>query len=293
MTLLQLKYFVTVCDHGSLSLASKVLFVTQPALSSAITHLEKEYNLKLFERKNNAMILTKDGEFFYEKAKSILENVGIFERDLNDLSNEKTTIRIGVPPMIGSFLFPQVYNQYMIEHLDAKFEIWEEGSLSVRNKIMNNTLDLGFTILNDSENEHYQREVILETELLFCVSKSNPLSKKESLSIKDIQNEPIILMREGFYQSRLIKSMYNEIGLVPNIVLVSSQILVIRNFVKINAGGAFLIKELVDSQDPSIVGIPFKEKIKLKIGLIWRKNAELHPGAIQFVNYLKHSSQKL
>ena len=290
MTLLQLKYFVTVCDHGSLSLASKVLYVTQPALSSAIAHLEKEYNVNLFERKNNNMILTKDGEFFYEKAKSILESVNMFERDLSDLSNQKTTIRIGVPPMIGSFLFPKVYDQYMIEHLDARFEIWEEGSLSVRNKILNGTLDLGFTILNDSENEHYQREVILETELLFCVSKSNHLSSKESLTIQDIQNEPIILMREGFYQSRLIKAMYNEIGLAPNIVLVSSQILVIRNFVKINAGGAFLIKELVDPDDHSIIGIPFKEPIKLRIGLIWRKNAELHPGAIQFVNYLKHSS---
>ena len=287
MTLAQLKYFVSICDHGSLSLASKFLFVTQPALSSAVTHLEKEYNLKLFERKNNAMVLTKDGEFFYEKAKGILESVSIFEHDLNDLSNKKTTIRIGVPPMIGSFLFPKVYDQYMIRHLDAKFEIWEEGSLSVRNKIMNGTLDLGFSILNESENEQYQREVILETELLFCVSKSNPISEKESLTIRDIQNEPIIFMREGFYQSRLIKSMYNEIGLVPNIVLVSSQILVIRNFIKINAGGAFLIKELVDPDDTSIIGIPFKDKIKLKIGLIWRKNVELHPGAIQFVNYLK------
>lgn len=290
MTLLQLKYFVSVCDHGSLSHASKVLYVTQPALSSAITHLEKEYNIKLFERKSNTMILTKDGEFFYEKAKSILESIDIFERDLADLSNKKTTIRIGVPPMIGSFLFPKVYDQYMIEHEDARFEIWEEGSLSVRNKIMNNTLDLGFSILNESEQEHYQREVILETELLFCVSKSNPLAQKASLSIHDIQNEPIIFMREGFYQSQLIKNMYNEVGLIPNIVLVSSQILVIRNFVKINAGGAFLIKELVDPKDEFIVGIPFADPIKLKIGLIWRKNVELHPGAIQFINYMKSGS---
>lgn len=287
MTFLQLKYFVSICDNGSLSQAAKVLFVTQPALSSAINNLEKQYNLNLFERKHNAMILTKDGEFFYQKAKVILEHVDIFERDLGDLSKKKTTIRIGVPPMIGSFLFPKVYEQYKLEHLDAKFEIWEEGSLSIRNKILTNTLDLGFSILNDSEHEAYQKEVILQTELLFCVSKSNPLSHKKTLDIDDIKHEPIILMREGFFQSRLIKSMFNEIGQVPNIVLVSSQILVIRNFVKINAGGAFLIKELIDPNDESIVGIPFKDSLKLNIGLIWRKNVELHLGAIEFVNYLK------
>lgn len=287
MTLLQLKYFVSVCDHGSLSLASKFLYVTQPALSSAITHLEKEYNLKLFERKNNAMILTEEGSFFYEKARIILETIDIFEKDLNDLSANKTTIRIGVPPMIGSFLFPRIYEKYMLDHTDARFEIWEEGSLSIRNKIQNKALDLGFSILNDSENEPYQREVILETELLFCVSKKNHLSKRSLLTIDDIKNEPIILMREGFFQSRLIKGMYHEVGVNPNIVLVSSQILVIRNFVKMNVGGAFLIKELIDPDDDDLVGIPFDGELKLKIGLIWRKDVELHSGAIEFVNYLK------
>jgi len=261
MTLLQLKYFVSVCDHGSLSLASKFLYVTQPALSSAITHLEKEYNLKLFERKNNAMVLTVEGSFFYEKARIILETIDIFEKDL--------------------------YEKYMLDHVDAKFEIWEEGSLSIRNKIQNKALDLGFSILNDSENEPYQREVILETELLFCVSKKNHLSQSALLTIDDIKNEPIILMREGFFQSRLIKGMYHEVGVTPNIVLVSSQILVIRNFVKMNVGGAFLIKELIDPDDDDLVGIPFDDELKLKIGLIWRKDVELHAGAIEFVNYLK------
>jgi len=289
MRLIQLKYFVEICDQGSLSVASKFLFVTQPALSSAINNLEKEFNLKLFDRKAHGLELTKEGEFFYEKAKGILEQLEIFEKDLKDLADKQTTIRIGVPPMIGSFLFPMIYERYMLEHIDAKFEIWEEGSLSIRNKIMNHTLDLGFSILNESEQERYQKEVILETELVYCVSKDNPLAHKEFVTIEDIKSEPVILMKEGFFQTRLIKDMYSQIGLVPNIVLVSSQILVIRNFIKINAGGAFLIKELVDADDEHIIGIPFKEKLNLKIGLIWRKNVELHQGAIEFVKYITHS----
>lgn len=287
MTLLQLKYFVEVCNHGSFSLASKVLYVTQPALSSSINQLEKEYNLKLFERKSKGLVLTKDGEFFYEKAKIILEGVDIFERDLRDLSHKQTTIRIGVPPMIGSFMFPKIYNDYVLSHMNAKFEIWEEGSLSIRSKIMNKTLDLGFSILNDSEHEQYAREVILETELVYCVSSKNPLSKKTSLAIDDIKYEPIMLMREGFFQTRLIKSMFNDIGVEPNIVFVSSQISVLRNFVKMNVGGAFLIKELVDKEDDTIIGVPFSDKITLKIGLLWQKDIDLHSGAQEFVKYIK------
>lgn len=288
MKLLQLKYFVGVCNHGSLSLASKFLYVTQPTLSTAITTLEKEYNVTLFERKNNMMIITEEGEFFYEKAKRILEIIDIFEADLRDFVKNKTTIRIGVPPMIGSFLFPKIYNQYILEHIGAKFEIWEDGSLSIRQKIMNKTLDLGFSILNDSEHEQYEREVILETELLFCVSKDNHLANKASLSIEDIKDEPIVFMREGFFQTRLINQMFDKVGAKPNIVIVSSQISVLRNFVKMNSGGAFLIKELLEPNDDSIIGIPFEDRIKLKIGLLWQKETTLHGGALEFLEYMKN-----
>ncbi|MFU8793735.1 MAG: LysR family transcriptional regulator [Acholeplasmataceae bacterium] len=287
MTLLQIKYFITVCESGSLTAASKSLFVTQPALSNAINQLEKEYNLKLFERKNHGLILTAEGEFFYDKAKSLLNGFDVLDKDLRDLSQHQYTIRIGVPPMIGSFLFPKIYNQYMATHPDAKFEIWEEGSLSIRKKIQSKTLDIGFSILNDSANEHYEKEHILETELLYCVNKDNPISKKTSLTIEDIKDESIILLREGFFQNQLINQMYMEVHQDPKIILVSTQLSVIRNFVKMNAGGAFLMKELVDINDDDIVGVPFKNKLTLRIGLIWQKEAQLHKGALEFITFLR------
>ncbi len=291
MTLLQMKYFVTICESGSLSLASKQLFVTQPALSSVINQLEKEYNIQLFERKSHGLQITTDGEFFYKKSKEILESVDILDRGLKDLGQEKFTIRIGVPPMIGSFLFPKIYQQYTELHPDVKFEIWEEGSLAIRKKIQNRTLDIGFSILNDSANEHYQKETILETELLYCVARKNPISSKSSVTIKDIKDESIILLREGFFQNQLINNLYADVHQDPKIILVSSQLSVIRNFVKMNAGGAFLMKELIDADDPSIIGIPFTNPLKLKIGLIWQKGAELHKGAQEFIEFLKKGTK--
>jgi DNA-binding transcriptional LysR family regulator len=215
----------------------------------------------------------------------------LLDKDLKDLAQNKYTIRIGVPPMIGSFLFPKIYSQYMQLHPDAKFEIWEEGSLSIRKKIQNKTLDIGFSILNDSANEHYEKEYILETELLYCVNKENPISKKSSLTIEDIKDESIILLREGFFQNQLINQMYMEVHQEPKIILVSSQLSVIRNFVIMNAGGAFLMKELVDASDDTIVGLPFTNKLILKIGLIWQKEAQLHKGALEFIRFLRDSSK--
>lgn len=293
MTFLQMKYFIAVCDNGSLNLASKQLFITQPALTNAMNQLEKEFNLQLFNRTNHGLTLTSEGEFFYEKAKAIIEATSELEKDLDGLSKQKYTIRIGVPPMIGSFLFPKIYSGFMQEHPDSKFEIWEEGSLSIRKKIQNKTLDIGFSILNDTHNEHYKKEVILESEFLFCVSKDSPIAQHDVLTVQDIIDQPIILMKEGFYQNQLINNMFADFNKSLNIILVSSQLSVIRNFVKANAGGAFLMKELIDQDDNSIVGIPLQEPLKLTIGLIWQKNATLHSGAIEFIKYLKSFKKRL
>jgi DNA-binding transcriptional LysR family regulator len=165
------------------------------------------------------------------------------------------------------------------------------GFFNIRKKIQNKTLDIGFSILNDSANEHYEKQEIIQTELLYCVSKNNPISKKESLTIEDIKDESIILLREGFFQNQLINQMYYEVHQVPKIILVSAQLSVIRNFVKMNAGGAFLMKELVDISDESIIGIPFENKLNLTIGLVWQKEAKLHKGVLDFIRFLSHQTE--
>lgn len=288
MTIVQLNYFIAVCDHGSLNMAAKKLFVTQPSLTSAINLLEKEFNLKLFHRSKGGLTLTNEGSYFYERAKLLIESVTNFKKDLEDLSKEKYTVRIGVPPMIGSFLFPKIHSGFIKEHPDANFEIWEEGSLKIRKMIQNKELDVGFSILNEAGQENYNREVLLETELYFCVSKDSPIAKRKVLTVNDIIDQPVILMREGYYQNQLITSMFADSQKKLNIILVSSQLSVILNFVKANAGGAFLMKELIDPRDDSLVGIPLSSPLKLSVGLIWQKDTMLHKGAIEFLNYFKN-----
>ena len=58
MTIIQLKYFVEVVEQGSVSLASKKLYVTQPTISMAIANFRKEYNIKLFDRSKNVLVIT-------------------------------------------------------------------------------------------------------------------------------------------------------------------------------------------------------------------------------------------
>jgi len=62
----QMKYFKTVAEVGKISEAAEALYISAPALSTAISRLEKELGVKLFDRKNNKITLNRQGEIFLD-----------------------------------------------------------------------------------------------------------------------------------------------------------------------------------------------------------------------------------
>lgn len=68
MNFLQLEYFLTILKFNSISKAASELYITQPALSQQLIHLEKELDTKLFYRKGNSLILTEAGGAIFATA---------------------------------------------------------------------------------------------------------------------------------------------------------------------------------------------------------------------------------
>ena len=73
MKIIQLEYFCAVSRYHSITQAAQKLFVTQPAISTAIKELEKEFSVNLFVRSKNHLTLTTEGEIFYQKAQELLQ----------------------------------------------------------------------------------------------------------------------------------------------------------------------------------------------------------------------------
>lgn len=84
----QLEYFCATCRHHSITQAARELYVTQPAISSAIRELEKEFSINLFIRSKNHVTLTKEGELFYQKAQDMLRYIKESSLELHDLGRQ-------------------------------------------------------------------------------------------------------------------------------------------------------------------------------------------------------------
>ena len=79
MTLLQLKYVITVASSQTISKAAEELYITQPSLTASIKELENEIGITIFQRTNKGIVLTMEGEEFLSYARQIIGQFQLLE----------------------------------------------------------------------------------------------------------------------------------------------------------------------------------------------------------------------
>jgi len=104
MTILQLKYAITIANSRSFREAATRLFVSQPALSTTIKELEAEIGIQLFERTNKGVRVTKSGEDFINYAKRAVSQYKIIEERYIDKDKEKSHMLLEGKPFRGKEL---------------------------------------------------------------------------------------------------------------------------------------------------------------------------------------------
>lgn len=85
----RLKVFKTVAEQLSFTKASKILFISQPAVTKHVNELEKQFGKTLFNRHGNSISLTKEGEVCLDYAKKIIGLYENLEREFADLNPQK------------------------------------------------------------------------------------------------------------------------------------------------------------------------------------------------------------
>ena len=291
MKLLQMKYFQTVCRYGSITKAADELFVSQPTISFCIKELEEEFGVKLFHRRHNRLQLTVEGTFFLDKVNYILQSVDALTSQMKNMGNNRNHVKIAVPAMISTFLFPQIFNAYANLYPELELEMLETGSLQARKLVDANSVDLGITILDGAVEDAYNVVPLVKTELVFCVSKNHPLANCNTISFKQLADQQIILFKADSYQNIYIKRAFSEVGVQPNILLYSSQLYTIKQFLSYGNVGAFLYRQVAEMDD-DLVCIPLENAIFQDIVLIWTKSGSLYSDAENFIQFAKHFQYK-
>lgn len=292
MDIRQLEYFQTVAKLRSITKAAQQLYVSQPTITIAVQKLEQELGIALFDRNQKQFTLTKEGKLFLDRVSDVLLRLQNAVSEINEHKNlQKGYLRIGIPPMIGSCIFPEIIAGFTDTYPHLKLDIFEDGSLSIRQSIKQEDLDIGIINLMNISDE-FLTIPLSRQEFVVCLHKTHPLAAQKSINMKQLHDEKFILFNESTCNRQLIMQECLNNDFIPKVILSTNQIATMKSLVSRNLGICFLTKSVIENA-PDIVTVPLKHNLFLEFGLTWKKEKTLSTAAKAFIEFIKNNSEML
>ncbi|MDF2571974.1 MAG: cynR 4 [Sporomusa sp.] len=285
MELRQLEYFQAVSRLQNFTRAAEELHVAQPSITNSIQKLEEELGVLLFDRSQKKVSLTAEGMAFRVRIDKILFDIRQASLEMEDFRKlSKGTIKFAAPPMIGAYLFPDIFNLFKTAYPNLDLVVYEEGSLAARAMLEREELDLGMIILPESA-AMLNTVPITQEEIVLCLSPDHHLSSSNVVSFNQLIEEPFVLLKEEFFHRQLVLDECTRHGFAPRIVFSSNQIETIKAMVASNVGVSFLMNMVVRNH-PNLVGISLEDPLSITIGLAWKKGKYLSKAAQAFSDFI-------
>ncbi|MFJ8063657.1 LysR family transcriptional regulator [Psychrobacillus sp. NPDC096426] len=297
MEIRQLRYFISVAEHLNFTQAAKKLFVAQPAISQQIASLEKKMGLKLFERDKHSVRLTHAGKVFLDDAIELLEKT---EESINRAKKaavgEIGHLSIGfLYAPVKNFL-PSFIKSFREKYPSVQISMNHYQTAEVIEKLTNNDVDIAFIMsFKPEDRAEWEYHSLFSQPYCVFIDQHHPLAKKQSISIKELTNEPIVMLdrKESPHGYDHLITLFASHGSLPNISMHTERIETVLMLVESGLGVAILPKHLHVYANPSIRCIEIMDwKHTVDIGVAWKKE-NANPSIALFLNELemKHFPQ--
>ena len=271
--LIQIQYFHSVVENNSFSLAAEECNISQSAISQQIKALENELGFKLLERNNRKFTLTPAGEYFYKKTLILVSD---YQKIVNDsyniATNKNNTLKIGFLKDYSTDELQNTVTEIMQKYPKLSLDIKRENHEQLYKMLRDSTVDLVFNDQRRAFSDEYVNHKLTTKSCYIEVAKSNPISKLNKVTLKELKNLPCILISSG-NDSETEETFYKQdIG-------VNSEILFAKDIddakLMVISGKGFLVTENnASNQDSLTTKVPLyrdNEVIKRNYCAFWKK----------------------
>jgi DNA-binding transcriptional LysR family regulator len=291
MTLSQLEYFCAVCRYHSITRAAEELYVSQPTISVALKELEKEFKIRLFHHGRNRITITEEGAAFYKKADRILKEVHDMHTEFSALDKVRRPLRIGIPPMISTVFFPRIIDRFHEEYGDIPVQMLEYGSVRACHMVESEELDLAMINMDFYNIDKFNYDVMMEDRYVLCVAKNHKLAGEKRIRFEMLENEPLVLFNTDSVQNQTVNARFRSLGITPQILVYSSQLATVLNFVRGGGCGAFLYSSLAVNPRDFVV-IPIEPEMTSKFGIVWKKGVFVSDTLTKLIRFFQSFDTK-
>jgi len=195
--------FLVINKEASFSKASKILGISQPAVTQQIRILENFLGVTLFERKKNGVILTKDGQNFLNIAKEFEKFLGDFENKIEKFKNLDSPFLIGASPTVGNYNLPECIKYYKTL-INKEINLIIKSNDALFEDIANSAIDMAFVTKKKKNGLNYVEWI--DDELVVFSNKPLP----STIELEDLKNYKMICREPDSSTRDFIKKVFES-----------------------------------------------------------------------------------
>lgn len=302
MEIRQLMYFIQIVKSGTYSAAAKQLYLSQPALSKAVKHLEEELGAKLLVQGAKLLVQgdkrsepTDVGRVLFERGQQLI-------REYNDLlgavdeanSRNRGRLHFGIPYGLGQILFYRLTADFSRAFPEMELVVSGHGSAHIREEVLAGRLDIGATLIPPEPEPGLEATVIMRDQFFLLLPRAHPLAGREGVRFAQLREEQFILLNEEFVMTRMTRQSCAMAGFAPRVKIVANRSDFIAELVAdgqgiaVIAGGRYRFEHDSRLSCAALLdGI-----VDIDIALITRAGADRSTAAARFVEFAQEQAHE-
>ena len=292
------RYLEALITEGTFTQAAKSLYISQPYLSKYITKLEEELKTSLVDRTHNPIELSYSGERYLLYMKSIQEQYDDMLNELSLITNlKKGRLRIGVQPLMGTFLLPMILPSFHEQYSEIEFKILEQSPKLTEQDIQESKLDFYLGLMPNND-DSLSSIVLTEDRWCVIVPKTSTLYQSGLKKIAPfpyplsiLKNEKYVLTNQESGIRRQTNEFFKKLSIKATIVLESKNIFTASALARKGMGLTFLpesaLSEIESFHHYNVFYIDPKI-ICVRYFIAYKKNKALSTLDLTFIDHVKN-----
>ena len=193
MEMQQIRYFLAVCDQGSITHAAQLTYVSQPSLTQAIKKLEDEMGGALFTRTRSGCQLTPLGRMVESKLRKIYKELQATKAEAIRFTRLNTIpLRIGLMTTIGAQRLSPGLVWYQQEYPNIELELIVDSETELFKQLDSGLLDLVISAPAQALAAPYQSTLLYQERYVVVFSPTHRFNHLQKIDLKAIQSEPYL-----------------------------------------------------------------------------------------------------
>jgi DNA-binding transcriptional LysR family regulator len=288
----QIEVFKALMEHGTVSRAAEVLYLSQPAASKLLMQLEGDTGLKLFDRFKGRLAPTTQALRLYEEVNRIFAGLQQVESAIALIRREdQERLVVGViPALAGAFIQRSTMN-FLKRNPNVYCSFQSLGSQWIVEYVLTRKLDVGI-VSSRISNPYVVTESLLEEPLVCIMPVGHHLAQLKLIRPENLNGVDFVSFTGTSYTGQKVASIFDKHKVTANIVLSAEVSPIVCQFVAAGLGVSLVHPLFIAGIEESVVARPFEPATLLDFLLCYARDARNAHLISEFVKETKATAAR-